>query len=126
MAHPNKLKGDRWERAARDYCLAEGFDADRTRAGYERDHGDIHLAATPAGPQVILQAKNEARIDLASYVRDTEAQRVAAGAEHGAAVVKRRGVGDPGSSYVVMTLDDYLRLLRQAGYASAIPEEKTA
>lgn len=124
--HPNKRKGDVFERAIRDHCRAAGWDADRTRAGYERDYGDIHLAASVTGPAVILQAKNEKTINLAGYVRDTHEQRVAAGAEHGAAVVKRRGVGDPGQSYVITTLDDYLRLLEAAGYTSTVPEEGAA
>lgn len=126
MANANKRKGDVFERAVTDRCNAAGVEAVRTRAGYEADYGDVHLASGPAGPRVILQCKNEARIDLAGYVRATEAQRLAAGAEHAAAVVKRRGVSDPGQSYVVTTLDAYLRLLRAAGLASAIPEQEAS
>jgi hypothetical protein len=116
MSHPNKIKGDRFEIALRDHFRAAGFKTDRTRAGYARDHGDIHLDATPAGPQVIVQAKNERRIDLPGYLRDVAEQRDAAGAEHGFAVVKRRGVGDPGRQYAVLELDWLLALLREAGY----------
>jgi hypothetical protein len=127
MAHPNKVKGDRFEIAVREHCRSTGVDAERTRAGYEHDYGDVHLGTRPGQPPfAILQCKNEARMDLAGYVRATEAQRVAAGAEHGAAVVKRRGVGDPGQQYAVMTLDAYLRLLKAAGVASSIPEEGAA
>lgn len=116
MSHPNKRKGDRFEIAVRDHCRGAGFDADRTRAGYARDRGDIHLAATAAGPQVIVQCKNTARLDLASFLRDVADQRTDAGARHGFAVVKRRGVGDVGRSYAVMELDDLLVLLEEAGY----------
>jgi hypothetical protein len=122
MSHPNKVKGDAFERALREHCRAAGFDADRTRAGYARDHGDLHLAATPAGPQVIGQAKNVRTIDLAGFLRDTAEQRDAAGARHGFAVVKRRGIADVGRSYAVLELDWLLALLREAGYGST-PED---
>jgi hypothetical protein len=118
VSHPNKRKGDSFEIALREHCRAAGFDADRTRAGYARDHGDLHLAATPAGPQVIGQAKNVATINLAEFLRDTAEQRDAAGARHGFVVVKRRGVVDPGRSYAVLELDWLLDLLREAGYGS--------
>lgn len=118
MSHPNKRKGDAFEIVLREHCRAAGFDADRTRAGYARDHGDLHLAATPAGPQVIGQAKNVRAINLAEFLRDTAEQRDAAGARHGFAVVKRRGVADPGRSYAVLELDWLLALLREAGYGS--------
>lgn len=122
VSHPSKIKGDRFEIALREHFRAAGFDADRTRAGYARDHGDLHLAATPAGPAVIVQAKNERRIDLSGYMRDVEAQRDAAGAEHGFAVVKRPGIADPGRQYAVMEVDWLLALLREAGYG-AVPED---
>lgn len=118
VSHPNKAKGDAFERALREHCRAAGFDADRTRAGYARDHGDLHLDATPAGPRVIVQAKNVRAIDLSGFLADVAEQRDAAGAEYGFAVVKRRGVGDPGRSYAVLELDWLLDLLREAGYAA--------
>jgi hypothetical protein len=126
MAHPNKTKGDAYERAVRDHCQAAGFDADRTRAGYARDHGDIHLATSPVGPRVIVQAKNHARLCLSEWLQQLDEQVGESGARHGFLAVKRRGVGDPGKSYAVMELDALLVLLRQAGYGSPIPEEKSA
>lgn len=127
MAHPNKRKGDAFELAVTGHCQAAEVAARRTRAGYEHDYGDVHLGARPGQPPfAILQCKNEKAMDLSGYVRATEAQRLAVGAEHGAAVVKRRGVGDPGQQYAVMTLDAYLRLLKAAGVASPIPEERPA
>lgn len=119
VSHPNKAKGDKFEIAVREHCRAAGFDADRTRAGYARDHGDLHLAATVTGPQVIAQAKNIAELrHIGEWLRDTAEQRDAAGARHGFAVVKRRGIADPGRSYAVLELDWLLALLREAGYGS--------
>lgn len=126
MAHPNKRRGDAFEIAVREHCRDLGFDAERTRAGYARDHGDIHLAATATRPRVIAQVKNHARLALAEWLGETAEQTRESGAEHGFVVVKRRGVGDPGKSYAVMELDALLALLRQAGYASPTSEEDTA
>jgi hypothetical protein len=121
MTNPNKRRGDSFEIALREHCRTAGFDAERTRAGYARDHGDIHLGATPVGPAVIVQAKNVRAIDLAAFLRDVAEQRDAACAEYGFAVVKRRGVADPGRQYAVMELDWLLALLREAGYG-AVPD----
>lgn len=112
MTNRHKAKGDRFELAITEHVNGAGVEARRTRAGYERDYGDIHLAPGVAAPLAILQCKNERRIDLAGYVRATEAQRLEAGAEHGATVVKRPGVAAPGEQYVVLTLDGYLKLVK--------------
>lgn len=116
MSHPSKAKGDAFERAVRDHLIAAGFDAQRTRAGYARDHGDVHVATGPAGPAVVLQAKAVREWRTAEWLAELNAQQAEAGAEHGAVVVKRRGVADPGQSYAVLTLDALLALLAQAGY----------
>ncbi len=122
MSNPNKRRGDAFERAVQDHVQANGFPwCEKTRAGYERDHGDLHLVP---GRAVILQCKNKARLELAEWVAQLSEQVHAAGADHGVVVVKRRGVGDPGRSYAVMELDALLALLRAAGYgepASDIP-----
>lgn len=112
MTNPNKVKGDVFERAVRDHAEARGHRAEKTRAGYARDAGDIHLLY-PSGPGVraILQAKNHRTWCLPEWLRDLLGQRAEAKALHAALVLKRRGVADPGKSYVVITLDDYLDLL---------------
>ena len=117
MTSANKVKGDVFERALRDHLAAAGFDVERTRAGYTRDYGDLHVSVGPGGaPGVIVQAKNHARLALSEWLTGLRAQLVDSRAEHGVLVVKRRGVGDPGKSYAVMELDDLLGLLRAAGY----------
>ena len=118
MTDPNKAKGDAWERAVRDHARTHGFPwTERTRAGYARDHGDLHLVP---GPAVIAQAKNHARLCLPEWLRQLDEQVVDSGAEHGFLVLKRRGVGDPGKAFVVVELDAHLRLLRAAGYGEPI------
>lgn len=127
----NKVKGDAFERALRDYLLAAGFPVERTRAGYARDHGDLHISPRLGrGPAVIVQAKNHARMCLPEWLTQLAEQTADAGADHGVLVVKRRGVGDPGRSYAVLELADLLDLLRAAGIATAPTElpdtERTA
>ena len=123
MSHPNKTKGDVYERALRDHLAAAGFHVERTRAGYARDHGDLHIGPRPGqGPAVVVQAKNVARTDLAGWLAQLAQQTADAGAEHGVLIVKRRMTG-PGRSYAVMELDAMLALLRAAGYAAPDLEE---
>lgn len=124
MSNPNKAKGDAFERAVQDYLQANGFPwTEKTRAGYARDHGDLHLVP---GPAVIAQAKNHARIALPEWLRELAEQIEYAGADHGFLAVKRRGVGDPGRSYAVMELSALVRLLREAGYGEQWPDRVVA
>jgi hypothetical protein len=120
MSNSNKAKGDAYERAVQDYLQTSGFPwTEKTRAGYARDHGDLHLVP---GPAVIAQAKNHNRITLPEWLAQLEDQITAAGADHGFLAVKRRGVGDPGRSYAVMELAGLVRLLRAAGYGTPLEE----
>ena len=117
MTNANKAKGDTFERSITNYLVARGIDAVRTRAGYERDYGDIHIrrADTSVWPSAILQAKNHRTWKLAEWVRGLARQVEEAKALHGALVVKRPGISAPGAQYVVMELDEWLSLLRAAG-----------
>lgn len=117
MTNRNKIVGDRFERAVVDYARARGFPwAERTRAGYARDHGDVHLDPPSGG--VVVQCKNHARLDLPGWLAQLAEQTEAAGADHGVLVAKRRGLGDVGKSYAVLELEQLLLLLRQAGYGA--------
>lgn len=118
MPNPNKNKGDRFEVAVQRHLHAHGFPwCQKTRAGYERDHGDLHLVP---GPAVIVQAKNVRRWDVAAWVEQLARQVADAGADHGVLVVKRPAVSDPGQAYAVMTLDAMVVLLRAAGYGEPL------
>ncbi len=122
MVNPNKIKGDRWERDVKEYACANGFpQTEKTRAGYERDRGDLHLV-----PGLIAQAKNHARINLPEWLTQLAEQIDNAGAEHGFLVVKRRGVADPGRGYAVQELSAHLRLCRAAGYGEPLDRDKAA
>lgn len=124
MSNPNKIKGDAFERSVQDYLQANGFPwTEKTRAGYARDHGDLHLVP---GPAVIAQAKNVRAWRLPEWVDELAEQIVDAKADHGVLVVKRPRVADPGRSYAVMELSALVRLLREAGYGEQWPDRMVA
>lgn len=119
MSNPQKAKGDNFERLVLAHVRGKGFPwAEKTRAGYERDHGDLHL--DPITKHVIVQCKNHARLALPEWLSGLARQVRDAGARHGVLVVKRRGVVDAGRSYAVMELDDWLALVQAAGYGTPL------
>lgn len=123
MTNPNKRRGDTFERAVLQHVQHTGHPrAERTRAGYARDWGDIHLDPTR---HVVLQCKNHARWALPEWLTQLTRQILDAGARHGALVLKRRGTGAIGRSYVVLELDDYLALAADAGYGDQTREPHT-
>jgi hypothetical protein len=123
MTSSQKRKGDAYEHALRAHLANGGFAVSRTRAGYERDYGDLHILGDGHGPAVIVQSKNQPNWNgmVGGWVTATQLQRDQAGARHGFLVVKRRGIASPGRQFVIKELDDELALLREAGYANSPP-----
>lgn len=117
-----KAKGDRFEIALRDYLRNHGFPwTERTRAGYARDHGDLHLS-----PGLIVQAKNRARLCWSEWFTQLAQQRADAGAAHAVLVVRRPGIARPEDALAVMRVADMARLLRDAGYGEPLHDDQTA
>lgn len=118
MANAAKSKGDRYERFVLDIAQRMGFvGARRTRAGYERDGGDIHLVRTRRGPEVIVQVKDVVTPNWREWLDQMEAQQHEAGSKWSFLVWKRRGTGKrPALHLAVMPLDRMLDLYRAAGY----------
>lgn len=114
MTNANKVKGDSFERSIRDYLTGLGFVAERTRAGYARDAGDLHIGRRGTRPRAILQAKNVRAWTLGVWLIGLAQQRKEAGALHGALVIKRRGIANPGEQYIVMTVDEWAHLAHRA------------
>lgn len=115
MTSPQAAKGSKWERDVVGFLRGLGLRVYRPRQEGFEDVGDVHV-----GPAV-LQAKDWR--DWQSAIREgldgAVAQARAWDAKHGnasrsypAAVVKRarRGVAD---AYVVMRLEDFVRLLER-------------
>lgn len=105
-----KNKGSRFEREIVEYLRLCGFRAERTRAGWVDDRGDISGV-----DGFTWECKNQKATDLAGWVRELEAECVNAGTELGAVIHKKRGVADPGSQYATLPLRMLVVLLRRAG-----------
>jgi len=88
MTHPNRAKGNQFERDCRDYLLSKGVFCERIPAGATNDLGDLWL---PDGP--VVQCKNHARLDLAGWMDETLEQMHNAGRAMAWVAVKRRGKG---------------------------------
>ena len=118
MSNPNKAKGDRAEMAARDFLRANGFPGtERTRAGYTRDLGDLHLS-----PGALAQVKDCRVLRWGEWLPDLAAQIENHGADVGFLVVKRPGLGQMqvGRWLAVMPVQQMTDLIRAAGYGTPL------
>lgn len=98
--NPQKQKGDRAELAVAEWLRKNGWpEADRIRAGYHRDWGDIGGL-----PGTVVSVKSEKRIDLAGYIDGLHQMMLQSASLRGVVVVKRRGESDPAMWYAVMPL----------------------
>lgn len=116
MTNANKIKGDWAERVVQSVFRRHGFPwTEKTRAGYERDLGDLHLVPARA---VIAQVKN-VRVPLwLAWLADLEEQKTNAGADVAVLVWKPGGLGETRADewLSVMRTRDMAELLRRAGY----------
>ena len=109
MTHPNKVKGNIAERAVVTYLRDRGFiHAERSRSGWTDDRGDIDGL-----PGVCIEVKNEKRINLAGYMAELERETLAAHADTGVCVVKRRGTSDVAEWYAVMPMSMWVTLMKE-------------
>ena len=102
----SKRKGTTWESAVVGYLREHGQPyAERRALCGTSDKGDV------AGvPGVMLECKAEKTVTLGAYADEVKVQTANAGASIGVAVVKRRNRG-PGDAYVVMSLQQFARML---------------
>lgn len=136
MSNPSKRKGDEFEWALvtlgenpEGDLVEAGLTVERTKAGYEREEGDI-LVLTPDRQRLAtLQAKNRRERKWSEWLGDTERQRGTARARFAALIVKRNGIGDVGRSYAITTVRAHLSLLatlHQAETRARLAEEQLA
>lgn len=111
-----KAAGSRTERETAD-TLAKYVDdrIDRRVKTGAKDKGDI-ASLRHHGRRVVVECKNEAKMNLAGWVTEAEAERLndtdanGVPALYAIVVHNRVGKGDPLDSYVTMTLRDYIAL----------------
>lgn len=108
-----KAAGSRTERHVADW-LAKHLDDDRidrrVRNG-AKDRGDVGGVRTPLGGRVVVEVKDTTRLELGTWISETEAERGNDDAQVGLVVHKRRGKGSPADWYVTMTGRDLVALL---------------
>jgi hypothetical protein len=78
-------------------------------AGRPNDVGDLEGIL---GGRVCVECKSAKRLELSTWMDETEAERVAARADYGVLVVKRR-LRSAGEAYAVLPLGQLARLLAE-------------
>lgn len=105
----SRAKGTRWETAVVDY-LRPWFPHVERRAG--RGHNDGGDLAGLVG--WVCELKSTKQLALAEALDEAEKERANVGARWCAAIIKRR-MKSTGEGYVVMTLEQFARLLSEEG-----------
>lgn len=102
-----KAKGTSAERAVVDMLIEHGYvHAERRALNGANDKGDI------AGiPFVCIEVKNQAQMQLATWVDELETEIANAKAQTGVLIHKRRGKGQPYNWYATMPVYIWLDLL---------------
>lgn len=120
MGNRNKAKGTSFEVLVRDYLILRGFKkAHRPALSGGNDTGDINgIANLETFRNVAIQCKNQKTMKLSEWLNDTVDQAERLDGAVPALVVKRVGKGEKalGESYVVMRLQDFADLLKEANY----------
>lgn len=110
MTNSNKDKGDRAERAVREWYRENGYvNAERTRAGYQRDTGDVHVTK-----YAMAQVKNVRTPRWTEWLMKLAHQQYAGKFDFAWLVVKRHRIADPGEWLAVMTVAEHAELLARA------------
>lgn len=120
MANPNKAKGDRAERAVRDYVAERYPGSFKTRAGFNDDLGDVLVAHD--GGRVVLQVKDVASPAWRAWFGQLAEQAATATDNYdgvhevlgGLIVHKARGEADPSKWRAVAELGAVLDLVDAA------------
>ena len=98
MTSPQKRKGSAAELAVAKWLRKLGWiHAERSRAGWQDDRGDID-----GMPGVVVEVKNEKKIDIPGYLRELEVEMENAKAWTGTVIIKRRGSTNVDDWYAVM------------------------
>jgi len=105
-----KQKGTAAETAVVKYLREHGFPyAERRALHGTADKGDI----TGCGP-VVFEVKNHAKLDLAGWIKELEAEMVNADVQVGAVIAKKRGTTNVGDWYAVLPVRVLVELLKEA------------
>lgn len=114
MANPSKQKGTAFESLIRDH-LKEVWnpDIERLTLSGSNDRGDIG-GFRVGGHLLAWELKNRTQISLSQWVKEAQVEAKNYGAVAGVTCFKRKGKAAAGEQFVVLTLDDFLTVLRAA------------
>lgn len=119
----NRRKGTAAESALVRFLQSRGWPyAERRALAGAKDKGDV-----TGTPGLCWEQKSAARICIPEWMRETEIERVNAGADYGVLVIKPRGVGETRVDQwaALLPLSVVVELLHLAGYGDA-PVGETA
>ena len=116
MVNPQKIKGSAYERSIVDYLRKSGFMADRTRAGWVDDRGDIHGVTSPEGKPFTFECKNHRGDSLPGWIKELQREVSNAGGVVGVVVHKKHGTTDAGDQFCTLPMSMLVQLLKEAGY----------
>ena len=102
-----RAKGQNFERLIRNYLASEGFELERTKNGARQPGGDL-----VGLDSWHIECKNQR--NLATSIREAIDQAIAIKSpdKFGLAIVKRPGKADPGESYALMRLAEFVDVWR--------------
>ncbi|MFW7414735.1 hypothetical protein [Demequina sp. SO4-18] len=110
-----KAAGSRFERQVADY-LKGALDDDRIDRRVKhgaKDRGDI-AGVRFHGRSIVIEAKDYGgRIQAGPWIQEAQIEAGNDDALLGFVVAKRRGVTNPGEQWVLMTVDDVVKLLNR-------------
>lgn len=113
----SKQKGTAAETAVVNYMRDHGFPgAERRALNGNADKGDIN-----AGPGLCIEVKAHKRYSIPEWMTETAIEAINARADYGVLIIKPVGVGTTRTAdwWCVMSLEQMLNLLRDAGYGDA-------
>jgi Holliday junction resolvase-like predicted endonuclease len=107
MSSANKRKGTAAETAVVNWLREKGYQAQRNRAGWTDDRGDVD-----AINGVVIEVKNRQQHNWSSYFEQLGRQMQDKQAYTGVILCKRPGHANPGKWLAVMPADLWLELIQ--------------
>ena len=105
-----KAKGRETENAFVGFLQENGVtNAERRRLTGSKDQGDI-----TGWPGVCVEVKSGAKLDIARWIRELDAEITNSQADIGFIAVRPKGKPDPREWFVVLTAPDLMRLMNDA------------
>lgn len=122
MSAANKARGSRYETECADYLQSQGIRAKRLPRTGVKDIGDVAFPLRhPLVNVIVMECKNRKAMALPEWIAESELEAQhyedkypAEGHAIPVVVHKRRGKGVH-QSYVTMSLDTFIELLREQG-----------